>query len=208
MTAGLLCVLSEPGSVPEAEFHDWYDGEHVPPRIALDGVHTARRLRAADGALPGWAALYDIDLDVLERPEYTMLRARRTPREQSVIDRLAILDRRTYALLSDDGVAAEEPASVVMTSLSVPAELEPELQAWYAEEHVPMLLATPGWARVRRYRLLDGDAPRWLALHELTDAAAVDTAAYRAATSTPRRAQLMATVTARERRVWNTHRVF
>jgi hypothetical protein len=208
MTDGLLCVLSEPGAVPEAEFHDWYDGEHVPLRIALDGVHTARRLRATDGVRPGWAAIYDIDLEVLEQPAYTGLRERRSPREQAVVNGLETLDRRSYALVADDGAPAEQPAAVVMTSLSVPADLEPELQNWYAQEHVPLLLGVPGWARVRRYRLLEGDAPRWLALHELTDTSAFDTDGYRQAVSTPRRAPLMAAVTARERRVWGVHRTF
>jgi hypothetical protein len=208
MTDGLLYVLSEPGTVPEAEFHDWYDGEHVPPRIALDGVHSARRLHAIDAALPGWAAIYDIDLAVLERPDYTVLRDQRSAREQSVLDRLATLDRRTYELIADDGAAAASPALVITVSLALPADLEPELNAWYADEHTPLLLDVPGWARVRRYRLLDGDAPRWLALHELTDAAALLSPGYRHATSTRRRAELMTAVTARERRTWGVHRTF
>lgn len=208
MTAGLLYVLSDPGAVPEVEFHEWYDGEHLPLRLALDGVHTARRLRAADGARPGWAAIYDIDVEVLDRPEYTVLRARRSKREQHVVDRLAILDRRTYVLHSDDGQAVAAPALVVMTSLTVPAGREAELHAWYADEHIPLLHAIPGWSRTRRYRLRDGAAPRWLAMHELSNPAALDTDAYRLAVSTPRRALVMAAVTQRERRVWTTHRVF
>jgi hypothetical protein len=208
VTTGLLWVLSEPGAVDEIEFHDWYDHEHVPLRTALDGVHTARRFRAIDGEAPGWGAMYDIDLDVLRRPEYTRLRERRSPREQQVVDRLATLDRRSYELVADDGEPVDAPAVLVTTSLTVPPALEPELQSWYAEEHVPLLHAIPGWARTRRYRLLDGTAPRWLALHELTDATALETTAYRQATSTPRRGRLMAGVTERERRVWATHRVF
>lgn len=207
MTTGLLYVLSEPGAVPELEFHDWYDGEHVPLRLALDGVHTARRLRAADGARPGWAAIYDIDTEVLDRPEYTVLRSRRSAREQRVIDRLETLDRRTYSLVSDDGEDVEVPALVVMTSLTVPDARESDLNAWYVEEHIPLLHAIPGWARTRRYRLLEGVAPRWLALHELTDPAALETAAYRHAVSTDRREAVMSSVLDRERRVWRTHRV-
>ena len=32
MAAGLFYVYTEPGSVDEAEFHDWYDYEHGPAR--------------------------------------------------------------------------------------------------------------------------------------------------------------------------------
>jgi hypothetical protein len=151
VSTGLLWVLSEPGAVDEIEFHDWYDHEHVPLRTALDGVHTARRFRAIDGEAPGWGAIYDIDLDVLRRPEYTRLRERRSPREQRVVDRLATLDRRTYELVADDGEPVEAPAVLVTTSLTVPAALEPELLSWYAEEHVPLLHAIPGWTRTRRH---------------------------------------------------------
>lgn len=208
MTDGLLHVLSEPGDVPDAEFQQWYDEEHVPLRTALPGVHSARRLRAADGELPTWAALYDIDLEVLDRPDYRVLREQRSPHEQSVVDRLATLDRRSYALVSDAGRPVERPALVVTTSLQVADSAEPELHAWYDEEHVPMLLEAPGWERTRRYRLEQGTAPRWLALHELSDPRALDSDAYRAAVSTPRRAAVMAGVRARERRVWLLHKVF
>lgn len=208
MTDGLLCVLSEPGGVPVEEFHDWYDNEHVPLRRALPGIRSARRLRALDGERPTWGAMYDIDLEVLDRPDYLVLRRCRSLREQAVVDRLATLDRRSYALVSAAGTALESPAVVVMTSLSVAEDSEQDLHAWYEEEHVPMLLAVPGWARVRRYRLEQGDAPRWLALHELSDPQALETEAYRAAVSTHRRAQVMRGLTARERRVWAVHRDF
>ena len=33
MSAGLFYVYSEPGTVDEAEFHDWYDNEHGAARL-------------------------------------------------------------------------------------------------------------------------------------------------------------------------------
>ncbi|NJC73086.1 hypothetical protein HC031_25705 [Planosporangium thailandense] len=208
MAAGLLFVLSEQGSVPAAEFHDWYDGEHAPARMALAGVHTGRRFRATDGTTPTWLAAYDIDLDVLATPAYRALRDRRSPREQAVIDRLAVLDRRVYELIDEHGSIEGSPPVVVCTSMSVPADREPALHSWYLEEHIPLLHAIPGWLRTRRYRLADGDAPTFLAFHELADITPLETAAYRHATSTPRRDELMRSVTARERRVFAFHRAF
>ena len=33
MSAGLFYVYTEPGTVDEAEFHDWYDNEPGPARL-------------------------------------------------------------------------------------------------------------------------------------------------------------------------------
>lgn len=208
MTAGLLAVLSEPGAVSAEDFHAWYDDEHVPLRMRLDGIHTGRRLRAIDAQAPGWLALYDLDLEVLERPEYRVLREQRSPREQGVVTRLTTLERRVYELCAEFGSAVPDAAVVVATSLEVPQDHEDELVAWYEQEHVPMLHAIPGWDRTRRFRLLDGDAPRWLALHELSEAEALTTQTYRDATSTSWRDRVMAAATKRERRIWTTYREF
>lgn len=208
MTAGLLAVASEPGRVPEDEFHSWYDAEHVPLRLALPGVHTGRRLQATDGRTPTWLALYDLDLEVLDRPDYRRLRNDRSARERSVIERLTVLDRRIYALETAYGPEPPDPHTVVWTALDVPRREESELAAWYDQEHVPLLHAIPGWDRTRRYRLVEGGGPRWLAVHELSDPRALEADAYRAATSTERRSRLMEQVTARERRTWRTYRIF
>ena len=35
MTAGLFYVYTDPGTVDETEFHDWYDHEHSPARLTV-----------------------------------------------------------------------------------------------------------------------------------------------------------------------------
>ena len=195
--------MTEPGAVPEPEFHDWYDHEHVPARLALDGIHTGERYRAADGERPTWMALYDFELAVLDTPAYRALREQRSERESALMARLATLDRRIYRLLDDAG-RADEPAPLLIAT-AVTVDDEAGLAAWYAEEHVPMLHAIPGWLRTRRYALAEGDGPRHLALHSLAGPEPLATEAYRAATSTPWRERVMAGARARERRVWAHH---
>src|SRR5512142_1019431 len=74
MAAGLFYVYTEPGSVDEAEFHDWYDHEHGPARLTVPGFGPARRYRALDGEKPSWLALYELDRpDVVDSPEYNAL---------------------------------------------------------------------------------------------------------------------------------------
>jgi hypothetical protein len=203
MTDGLLFVLTEPGVVPVAEFHDWYDNEHAPARLTVPGIRTGLRYRAADGQVPTWLAYYDLSLEALHSPEYTSV-AVRSPREQQVVAGLAALDRRVYELVSDAGEVRDSPAPLVVC-VGLTSEQPDELAAWYREEHVPMLLAIPGWRRTRRYLRREGGGPDHLALHEVDDPAVFDSAAYRAATSTARRERILGTVTDRWRRVFTYH---
>ena len=212
MRPGLLFVLTQPGSVGLDAFHSWYDDEHAPARMRFDGIDHGTRWRATDGDRPEWLATYDVDLAVLDREEYRALREHRSERERAVIAGLDVFERRTYALLDSTmapGRSGERPdALTVCVSLDLPADLEKEYHAWYVEEHLPLLHAIDGWNRTRRYRLLDGDAPRLLAMHDLSGPEPFSTPAYREAVSTSRRDALMARVTRRERRVFEVHRRF
>ena len=163
MAAGLFYVYTEPGSVDEAEFHDWYDHEHGPARLKVPGFRGAYRYRALDDAKPPWLALYELDSpDVIDSPEYKALAAEASDRDKSVAADLATLDRRIYEQISEDGSPVGRPAPVVLAvAMSVPAENEDDLAAWYTREHIPMLLEVPGWRRIRRFRLVRGmDGPR------------------------------------------------
>jgi hypothetical protein len=210
MASDLLFVYSEPGPVPEAEFTDWYDNEHVLAQLSVPGFSNVRRFRAADDQAPSWLATYEIAPGVLDGPEYKALAETAPAREKSFMS-LATLDRRVYSLLSDsaDGTTlGEAPAVVLAVSLSVPPALEADLAAWYADEHIPMLLAVPGWRRVRRYRLTSGTAPSYLALHDLASLAVFDEPAYQAAVTTPWRNRIVGSATEQERRVFGLHKAF
>ena len=88
---------------------------------------------------------------------------------------------------------------------SVPAEATDDLNAWYADEHIPMLLGVPGWLRIRRFRLtraLDAPSPDFLSVHELAGPEVLTEPGYRAAISTPWRDRVVASALSRERRVF------
>ena len=204
MTAGLFYVYTEPGSVDEAEFHDWYDHEHGPARLTVPGFRGARRYRALDDQKPTWLALYDLDSpEIIDSPAYKALGAQASDRDRSVAAGLATLDRRVYEQISSDG---SDPGPVILAvAMSVPASAEEDMAAWYAEEHIPMLLKVPGWRRIRTFRLrqsLDGPGPDFLALHELAGLEVLEEPGYRVAASTPWRDQVVASALRRERRVF------
>ncbi len=212
MAAGLFYVYTEPGSVDEAEFHDWYDYEHGPARLKVPGFRGAHRYRALDDAKPPGLALYELDSpDVVDSPEYKALAAEASDRDKSVAADLVTLDRRIYEQLSEDGSPVGRPAPVVLAvALSVPAENEDDLAAWYTREHIPMLLEVPGWRRIRRFRLvrsLDGPGPDFLSVHELAGPEVLEDPRYRAAISTPWRDRVVASALRRERRVFGLRNV-
>ena len=93
-------------------------------------------------------------------------------------------------------------------SLSVPPSAEADLGAWYAGEHIPALLMVPGWRRIRRYRLLQGGAPTYLALSEVESAAVFEEPAFNATMATPWRNRVAESVTQRERRLFGLHKAF
>jgi hypothetical protein len=206
MAAGLFYVYTDPGSVDETEFHDWYDHEHGPARLAVPGIRSALRYGALDDLKPPWLALYDLDSpEVIDSAEYKALGARASDRDKSVGAGLAALDRRVYEQISVDG-SLDDPAPVILAvAMSVPAGAEDDLAAWYTDEHIPMLLEVPGWQRIRRFRLshsLDAPGPEFLSVHELAGPEVLDEPGFRAAISTPWRDRVVASALRRERRVF------
>ena len=209
MSDGLLFVYTEPGSIPLAEFNDWYDNEHGPSRLAVPGICAGYRFRALDDKEPGWLAYYEIKAGVLDSPEYKALAASASAREKSMMSRLATLDRRVYEPISDDGDPYDGAPSVVLVmSMSVPPDREDDVAAWYTEEHIPMLLAVPGWRRIRRFRLTAGTGPTYLSLHEMASTSVFDEDGYRAAVGTPWMKRVVDSAIGRERRLFGFHRSF
>ncbi|RPD60482.1 hypothetical protein L226DRAFT_533811 [Lentinus tigrinus ALCF2SS1-7] len=199
---GLLLVLVEPGpAIPEAEFNDWADNEHVPLRMAIPTFLSCTRWVAADDRKPTQLALYNVSaLSALYEPPYTTLGQTRSEREKALAPRIALFDRRIYEQLGVPLQSTEKRQGrfVRAVAMDVPPEHQEEVNKWYEEEHAPMLAKVPSWVRSTHYVLREGGVsgtdeslkparatPKYLAVHEYMDAGAVGTEEYRAAVSTP-----------------------
>ncbi len=79
---------------------------------------------------------------------------------------------------------------------------EDEFNAWYEEEHLPMLATVPGWLRSRRFDLVEGNGQRYLAMHDLAGTEVFADARYREAISTRRRDAVVAQRSSHERGVF------
>ncbi|MGP4110596.1 hypothetical protein ACTWP5_06730 [Streptomyces sp. 4N509B] len=73
---------------------------------------------------------------------------------------------------------------MLFSQMEPPPGREEEFHAWYDEEHIPARLAISGFAAASRYEVVDG-SPRWLAVYELSDMAALATPEYRTLKTDP-----------------------
>jgi hypothetical protein len=67
---GVLLVQNDVAAGCEEEFNRWYQGQHVPERLAVPGFRSARRYRAVDDG-PAYMAVYECDsIEVLASSVY------------------------------------------------------------------------------------------------------------------------------------------
>ena len=67
---GFLLVTMQPPPAFEEEFNAWYDNEHIPERLGVPGILTARRYVSAGGH-PKYLAMYDLESHaVMSSPGY------------------------------------------------------------------------------------------------------------------------------------------
>jgi hypothetical protein len=182
----------EPPAGREGEFESWYDEEHIPLRMAIAGFESAVRYRALEGT-PSHLAVYHLELEALETDAYRRVKSEPGERTATMLQSVVGFTRYTCTLTSDTGPSDEQPGCLFVTAFAVPPTDERELESWYEEEHVPLLMQVDGWLRVRRYRTqLGGEGPPWthLALHELRDRDVMDAPERSRARATDRRAAL------------------
>ena len=189
MPPGILFSQMEPAPGDEQRFDEWYDNDHIPVRMELDGFVSATRYRALEGE-PAHLAVYELtDVGALEQPGY--LRLKESPSELTVrmLDSVRGFTRYTCELTSDSGAPAREPTHLSVVAFAVPEDDAGQLEDWYETEHVPALLQADDWLRVRRYRVLSGEGGPWtdLALHDLGSAGVMESPERAAARRGPKR---------------------
>lgn len=108
--------------------------------------------------------MYDIDdTATFQHESYIRLRANRSPREANLVQRLEILDRRTYEFITDSGESLrttsykpENPTQVLVThGINVSGD-DPDraFEAWSGETF-HALKGVEGWVRTRTYKCID-----------------------------------------------------
>jgi hypothetical protein len=187
-------MIPSPGDVDR--FNAWYETDHIPARMVLPHFVGATRFAPANDATPDYLAVYEVDdLAAFETSGY--LELKRSPSEETTImlDRVSGFTRYISEEIGDSGASDSRAATrfLSVVAFAVPESDEAEFNAWYATEHVPMLLAADDWLRVRRYKVVDGIGGPWthLAMHELASLEVMDSPERARARKGPLRDELV-----------------
>jgi hypothetical protein len=189
MSRGLLLACFDYSTAHTDEFHDWYDLEHVPERLAVPGFGACERW--LDDENPERSvATYDLDsVDVLRSDAYRAI----------AYDNLSVWSKRVTAMANlllrfegtqltpGDAAAPAGAGALLVNAMNVTPEAEDDFNAWYDQEHIPNLAAVPGTLAARRYRSAEagGGSHRYAAIYHLESPEVTRGAAWRDAIDTP-----------------------
>ncbi|KAI4671817.1 uncharacterized protein J4E78_000314 [Alternaria triticimaculans] len=198
MAPGVLWVASRvvnPDKLSAEKFCDWYENEHIQEVISLGGVPSGVRYQAIQpqpspsvysNEFP-WLVTYEFpDLAYRESEDFQNI-AGKNPPSQELIN--TVYKNSAFAIRFYEEIQAVKGTTSSPTKFVISAALQPpkdassdaDFDAWYREEHLPVLSRAPGFVRSRRFKLAAastledfqfGDAmetaPRYLALHEFS----------------------------------------
>lgn len=175
----ITVVKLDPPAEREDEWNDWYTNVHSPGRFEC-GFLAFRRFRLMEGEPPvdtrqenqaKYLAIMELpDTGVLTSPAYDAITERWAALPPDSFEHITMgLDKfaRGVLKLTDEippntGFSLPENRHVFLSAHDVPAEHAEEFDAWYVTEHVPLILAQPGFDSVRRFVHLSEDFPPML----------------------------------------------
>ncbi|SIM59185.1 hypothetical protein [Micromonospora cremea] len=193
MSAAVLLAVLRPKADDVDDFFTWYEAEHVTGRLAMPGFLDAHRYVSEDDHDMG-LVIYDLaSLDVLSTEAYRALQARTAATTQTRMGGLDQFVRVTGEVIQEHGDVAAAVPLLFVVAFSAPRSDLDDLDAWYREEHAPMLLKAAAWRGVSLVDVTGSNTP-WtrVAIHRLADASALESPERRAAGEAPRRQQLAA----------------
>jgi hypothetical protein len=193
---GILFSEMTPPPGREAEFHAWYDEEHIPLRMAVPGFLSGQRY-GVDG---GFLAVYEMtDLSALATPAYDVVKNQPSDRTRDMLANVSGFTRYLGQEMSvqrkpELGGRALLAPLLYSVFFNVPEDRLAEFDAWYEQDHVPLLMESPDWWMVRRFAITVADPVPFnrLALHYLGSMDAMTSPAREKARNTPWRAKLAA----------------
>src|SRR5476651_311248 len=183
---GLLVAGMNYAPVGADEYNAWYDTEHVPERLRVQGFINAQRWLGADDSNIS-IATYDLDTPaVLKTPAYTAIAgANLSPWSKRIVGKIHRICRLEAAQIVPGRLAAPaDAAGMLMFAMNVVPEADAEYNAWYNEEHLPALAAIPGCLCARRFKT-NGGTHKYISLYHLNAPELQASPAWKKAAGTP-----------------------
>ncbi len=185
---GVLLILGEVPTQFEGHFNEWYDDDHVPARLSVPGIVTARRYKQVgrDDSLTGpdlvseharptssdavtYLASYELaNLDVLDSDEYKALSNGVSSDLEVEVRQVAKFDRRVYRAIPTPDSAMAHDLTVCGPYLLCVWEDGEAGHRGKAVQSQPR-----GVLRTRRYRLESGQGAEQLTIYDIESRDAV-----------------------------------
>ncbi|KAB2111776.1 hypothetical protein AG0111_0g1164 [Alternaria gaisen] len=195
MSRGVLWVSSRivhPDKLSAEKFCDWYENTHAKEVLVLPGVPSAARYTALQQKLSRpyysneapWLTLYEFpDLSYKDSQGFKGIKPPGADLIEDVYKNVRFDIRFYEEVQVVEGSTPSPPKFLISAALDPPkdAASTDDFDAWYRQEHIPMLERAPGFVRSRRFKLSNAtvinefqvgdvteEAPRFLALHEFS----------------------------------------
>jgi hypothetical protein len=194
MTNGAI-LFSEmrPEKAWEDRFNTWYDTEHIPVRMVLDGFVGAQRYKALEN--DNYLVVYDMEsMAALKTPGYDKVKNQPSDETRWMLSNVSNFTRNLGTEIGREGNPDPEAPYVFCALFDVPAEAKPDFDAWMTGDHMPHLLKNKDWLGVRRFDLTVAEPDRFtrLAIHYLASLDALKSPERAAARDTKWRADMVA----------------
>lgn len=183
---GALIVVYDFSALGGDEFNDWYDTEHVPERLAVNGFINAQRWLAIDNPKLS-VVTYDVEhADVLNSPAYRAVSgANSSPWTMRIGKKCKLMALYVgEQIFPGDCVGPEPAGGLLLLAMNVDADIEAEFNRWNDTEHFPRLAAISGVLAARRFRCLRG-RQKYLAVYHTREPGVIDSPAWIQARETP-----------------------
>jgi hypothetical protein len=161
MALGLLGGGFDSSRAAQDEFDAWYDTEHIPERLRIQGFINAVRWIGADNPRVS-IAIYDLEsLDVLRKPEYRAV----SPENFSPWSRRILLGKcerlcrfNCVQTAPGDQVAPQGGSGLFLWAANAEPTAGEAFLRWFEGEHRARIAAVPGVLCARAFRT-PADAP-------------------------------------------------
>jgi hypothetical protein len=196
MIFGNTILFSEmvPPEAAEQEFNEWYDHDHIPVRMKAPGFISGQRYRAAPR---NYLAVYEMDAPAaLKTPEYDRIKSQPSAQTRKMLAAVSGFTRyigNQIGSTCKPGMARQmENAILYAVWFNVPQNRLADFDAWYEQEHVPILMENKDWIAARRFDVVECDPVvlNRLALHYISSLSALESTERQRARETPWRARL------------------
>lgn len=192
---GKAILFSEmrPDPAWEDRFNTWYDTDHIPVRMVLEGFEGAQRYRSQSDE--NYLVVYDMSsMAALKTPGYEKVKTDPSGETSWMLANVSNFTRYLGTEIGRHGdVDGAIEAPVIFTAMfNVPEGEKDDFDGWMVEDHIPILTRNKDWMAVRRFELSVAEPVPFnrLAIHYLASQAVLSSPEREAARSTDWRNRL------------------